>query len=163
MLAAGPAPGAGALAMRTLSTELGAHADRIAGRSRVYVDANVPAGVVDYMRRRLGWDVLFVVEDDGLRRASDDEHYVVAARLGRTLITLDRDYLDDRRFPASRSPGVIVLAAPNENGLRALLRRVNREFFGAAQGGPLPLERRKLHLHPDWRLETDAPGASSGA
>jgi predicted nuclease of predicted toxin-antitoxin system len=137
--------------MRTLSTELGAHAVRIAGRPRVYVDANVPTGVVAYMRRRLGWDAFFVVEHDDLRRARDDEHYVLAARLGRTLITLDRDYLDEHRFPAARSPGVIVLAAPNENGLRALLRRVHHELFGA--GGPAepqPLERRKLHIHPDW-------------
>jgi predicted nuclease of predicted toxin-antitoxin system len=135
--------------MRTLSTELGAHADRIAGRPRVYVDANVPSGVVAYMRRRLDWDVLFVVEDDGLRRARDDEHYALAAQLQRTLITLDRDYLDERRFPEARSPGVLVLAAPNENGLRALLRRVHRELFGAP-AAPQPLECRKLHLHADW-------------
>jgi len=142
--------------MRTLSTELGAHADRLAGRPRVYVDANLPSGVVAYMRRRLGWDALFVVEHDDLRRARDDEHYDMAARLGRTLITLDRDYLDGRRFPEARSPGVIVLAAPNENGLRALLRRVHREIFGAGTpAGPQPLEHRKLHLHPDWKLEAE--------
>ena len=148
--------------MRTLSTELGAHADRIAGRPRVYVDANVPSGVVAYMRQRLGWDALFVVEDDALRRASDDEHYVVAARLGRTLITLDRDYLDERRFPDTRSPGVVVLAAPNENGLRALLRRVNQEIFAGPARGAQPLERRKLHVHADWKLDREG-GREQGA
>jgi len=49
-----------------------------------------------------------------------------------------------------------VLAAPNENGLRALLRRVHREVFGAgAPAAPLPLERRKLHIHPDWKIEPE--------
>ena len=137
--------------MRTMSTELGAHAGRLAGRPRVYVDANLPSGVVAYMRRRLRWDAFFVVEHEDLRRAPDDEHYVLAAQLGRTLITLDRDYLDERRFPKARSPGVIVLAAPNENGMRALLRRVDREIFRAAtRDDPRPLARRKLHIHPDW-------------
>ena len=41
----------------------------------MYVDANVPAGLVAFMRNRLQWDVLFVIEHDDLRRARDGEHY----------------------------------------------------------------------------------------
>ena len=140
--------------MRTLSSELGAHADRLAGRPRVYIDANMPSGAVAFMRRRLGWDALFVVEHDDLRRAADGEHFRMARRLGRTLITLDRDYLDDRHFPMSNSPGVIVLAAPGERALTRLLRRVHEEIFGAGADdavAALPLERQKLHLHADWQ------------
>ena len=55
--------------MGTLASELGAHADRIAGQPRLYVDANVPAGLVSFMRNQLRWDVLFVIEHDDLRRA----------------------------------------------------------------------------------------------
>ena len=55
--------------MGTLSSELGAHAQRLAARPRIYADANVPTGLVDYMRTRLAWDVLFVLEEDDLRRA----------------------------------------------------------------------------------------------
>ena len=36
---------------------------------RVYADANIPAGLVAHMRAALGWDVLFVLEDEALRRA----------------------------------------------------------------------------------------------
>jgi len=136
--------------MRTLSTELGSHADRLAGRPRVYIDANMPSGVVAYMRRRLGWDAFFVVEHDDLRRAPDGEHYRMAGQLRRTLITLDRDYLDERHFPTAESPGVIVLAAPGERALTRLLRRVHEEVFGGADAPALPLERRKLHVHVDW-------------
>lgn len=85
--------------MGTLSSELGIHAGRVAGRPRIYADANVPAGLVAYMREILDWDVLFVLEDEPLRRASDTRHYRLAQQLRRTLITMDRDYLDDRRFP----------------------------------------------------------------
>ncbi|MGE3177799.1 MAG: DUF5615 family PIN-like protein, partial [Vicinamibacterales bacterium] len=85
--------------MGTLSSELAPHADRLSPVPRVYADANVPAGVVAFMRATLGWDVLFVLEEQELRRATDVAHFRLAAQLRRTLLTLDRDYLDDRRFP----------------------------------------------------------------
>ena len=85
--------------MGTLSNELGPHAERLSPRPRIYADANVPAGIVAHMRLRLQWDVLFVLEEDDLRRAPDVKHYQLAQQLRRTLVTMDRDYLDDRRFP----------------------------------------------------------------
>ena len=85
--------------MGTLSTELATHAERLTPRPRIYADANVPAGLVAYMRNSLGWDVLFVMEEEELRRAPDLKHFRLAQQLRRTLITMDRDYLDDRRFP----------------------------------------------------------------
>jgi hypothetical protein len=144
--------------MGTLSSELGAHAGRIAGRPRIYVDANVPAGLVTFMRSTLHWDVLFVIEHDDLRRARDGEHYRLARQLRRTLITLDRDYLDDRHFPPALSGGVLVLTAPEERGLIKLLRRLDVEIFRAEADldpalAPLPLEGRKLHMHVDGTVE----------
>jgi hypothetical protein len=143
--------------MGTLASELGPHADRIAGQPRVYVDANVPAGLVAFMRRTLLWDVLFVIEHNDLRRARDGEHYRLARQLRRTLITLDRDYLDDRRFPPPESGGVLVLSAPEERGYIGLLRRLDAEVFrGAmctADVGPLPFAGRKLHMHVDGTVE----------
>ena len=136
--------------MRTLSSELGPLADAVADRPRVYADANVPAGLVAYMRERLRWDVLCVMEHPDLRRARDTEHFRLARQLRRTLITLDRDYLDDRGFPPDRGAGVLVLAAPDERGLAALLQRLDEGLFGAP-AGPLPLEGRKLHAHVDWQ------------
>ncbi len=140
--------------MGTLSSELGPHVERHASQPRLYVDANVPAGVVGVMRRELKWDVLFVIEHDDLRRARDGEHYRLARQLRRTLITLDRDYLDDDKFPPSDSGGVLVLTAPGEKGLVALVKRLDREMFRVHAGSddlaPLPLEGRKLHLHVDW-------------
>jgi hypothetical protein len=60
--------------MGTLASELGPVVDEHASQPRVYADANIPAGVVAYMRQTLGWDVLFVMEHDDLRRARDGEH-----------------------------------------------------------------------------------------
>jgi hypothetical protein len=118
------------------------------------VDANVPAGLVVFMRTRLHWDVLFVVEHDDLRRSSDGEHYRLARQFGRTLITFDRDYLDDRRFPPGESGGVVVLTAPDESGSMALLKRLDERIFRASKVGAAdgtgPLEGRKMHVHVDW-------------
>lgn len=133
--------------MGTLASELAAHVVKTSG-PRVYADANIPSGVVTYMRAQLGWDVLFVLEHDDLRRARDTEHYQLARQLGRTLVTLDRDYEDDRRFPPVEGAGVIVFSAPDEQRLCRLLRRADRELFRAHGAAPLPLQGRKMRWDP---------------
>src|SRR5580765_8460927 len=115
--------------MGTLSTELAPHAQRLSDRPRIYADANVPAGRVAYMRLRLQWDVLFVVEEDTLRRAPDLKHYRLAQQLRRTLVTMDRDYLDDKRFPPDEGSGVLVINAPDAQQLTLLLERIDRALF----------------------------------
>jgi hypothetical protein len=146
--------------MGSLASELAPHAERLSPEPRIYVDANIPAGLVAFMRARLRWDVLFVIEHDDLRRARDDQHYRLARQLRRTLITLDRDYLDDRKFPPAESGGVLVLAAPREDGYIALLTRLDRQVFrpaeAASEATPLPLEGRKLHVHVDWHSATSS-------
>src|SRR3954451_8512588 len=140
--------------MGTLSSELATHADRLTPRPRIYADANVPAGLVAYMRNSLGWDVLFVIEEEELRRAPDQKHYRLAQQLRRTLITMDRDYLDDRRFPPDEGSGVLVIQAPDERQLFALVKRVDRVLFQRDdERAPLPLEGRKLHLQTDWERD----------
>lgn len=142
--------------MGTLSSELAPHAARLSPSPRIYADANVPAGLVAYMRLQLEWDVLFVLEDAELRRAPDVKHYHLAEQLRRTLVTLDRDYLDDRRFPPAEGGGVLVISAPNERELSALLDRLDSTLFrptGDDDMAVLPLAGQKLHAHTDWGRE----------
>ena len=134
--------------MGTLSSELGPVAEAVTDRPRIYADANVPAGLIAFMREKLKWDVVAVMDQPDLRRARDIEHYRLARQLRRTLVTLDRDYLDDRRFPPPEGCGVLVISAPDERGLAALLKRLDTHLFAA---GALPLDGRKLHAHSDWQ------------
>jgi len=118
----------------------------------------VPAGLVYHMRHRLHWDVLFVLEEEELRRAPDIRHYRLASDLRRTLVTLDRDYLDDRRVPPGETSGVLVIHAPDELQLTKLVDRIERTLFRPDPGGAalLPVDGRKLHLHSDWNGEEPA-------
>jgi hypothetical protein len=142
--------------MGTLSSELAPHAERLSPHPRIYADANVPAGIVAHMRHELGWDVLFVLEEEELRRAPDVKHYRLAEQLRRTLVTMDRDYLDDLRFPPAEGSGVLVVSAPDERQLTALLDRVARSLFKSDNEAALPLAGRKLHLHTDWGRDGEA-------
>jgi predicted nuclease of predicted toxin-antitoxin system len=138
--------------MGTLSSELADHAERLSPRPRVYVDANVPAPLVAHMRRALDWDVLWVIEEDSLRRAADLKHYRLSHQLRRTLITMDEDFLDDRRYPPAEGSGVVVIQAPNERELVALIDRLDRTLFRSPDlhAAALPLDGQKLHAHSDW-------------
>ena len=141
--------------MGTLASELAPHADRLSEHTRVYVDANVPAGLVAFMRDVLHWDVLFVIEHDDLRRAPDAEHYRLARQLRRTLLSFDRDYLDDRKFPLAQSGGVVILTAPEERGYIALLKRLDAEVFQPSlSASAVPFIGRKVHVHVDWSGDT---------
>lgn len=132
--------------MGTLSSELAPLVARNASEPRVYADANIPNGIVGFMRAELGWDVLFVIEHDDLRRARDIEHYRLARQLGRTLVTQDRDYMDDEGFPPAETAGVMIFSAPDEARLRELLKEVDKSVFRAEGAGTLPLEGRKVQV-----------------
>jgi predicted nuclease of predicted toxin-antitoxin system len=59
----------------------------------------------------------------GLGGRSDEEIFAYAWREKRIIWTHDRDFLDDKRFPVHRNPGVLVLPAEMAiNGQWALHR-----------------------------------------
>jgi predicted nuclease of predicted toxin-antitoxin system len=127
----------------SLSSELRPIAASLSDAPRVYVDANLPWGAVTFMRQTLHWDVLFVLEDPEFRRASDVEHFHRALELGRTLITLDHDFFDERRFPPSSSPGVVVCTAPDERALKRLLKQLD-ETLRADPATDLPFRGKTI-------------------
>ena len=148
--------------MGTLASGLGQYAEGLTQAPRVYCDANLPVGLVRFMRERLRWDVFFVMEEEDLRRAPDVEHFRMASQLRRTLLTLDHDYLDDVRFPPARCSGVLVLSAADEEQFERLLTQVDKVLFrqpagkkSSADATRMPLLGRKLHVQTDWTGEVE--------
>ena len=99
--------------MGTLWSELGPVAEAVADRPRVYADANVPSGVVAFMRGTLRWDVLCVMEHpdlQGLRRwnlATRDAHGLYR-RFGFTALAAPERYMEKVQadiYAASRDAG----------------------------------------------------------
>jgi predicted nuclease of predicted toxin-antitoxin system len=68
----------------------------------------------------LGWNAVFV-GDVGLIDHSDEDIFAYSWREDRIILTHDGDFLDDRRFPPNRNPGVIVL--PGGSGATPGLER----------------------------------------
>jgi predicted nuclease of predicted toxin-antitoxin system len=90
-------------------------------RSRFLVDESLGAEVTRLLRR-LRWNVKDVYEL-GLAGHPDENVLAAAKADDRILLTHDRGFLDERRFPHHRNPGVAILpgAQGNEGALlRAL-------------------------------------------
>jgi predicted nuclease of predicted toxin-antitoxin system len=75
--------------------------------AKFYADENVELVVVEILRD-LGFDVL-TASEAGLVHRDDADHFALAHREGRILLTYDRDFLNDRGFPPHRCSGVVVL------------------------------------------------------
>lgn len=76
------------------------------GRARFYADHNLDASIVEVLRYRK-YDVE-TAQEVGAERQPDEFHYRRAFMTRRVLLTQDKDYLDNERFPLSQTRGVIV-------------------------------------------------------
>jgi len=80
--------------------------------------------------RSLGHNVVYV-GDVGLLGRSDEEVLAYAWRTRRLLLTHDHDFLDDRRFPSTRNPGLVVLGrGDTDANERAFTLRVVHSLLG---------------------------------
>ncbi len=83
------------------------------GRVRFLVDESVGHTVAEILQD-WGYNTRYVA-DDGLLGHSDEDVFASAWKAKRVIVTHDPDFLDDRRFPPHRNPG-IVLVRPGSNG-----------------------------------------------
>jgi predicted nuclease of predicted toxin-antitoxin system len=110
-------------------------------KTRLLVDESLGAEVANVLRSA-GWNTRYVA-DVGLQGHSDEDVLAFAQRDDRILLSHDTDFLDDRRFPPHRNPGVIILpgGSGDEAGLgRALGRALSvvghlREVYRGAKVG----------------------------
>jgi predicted nuclease of predicted toxin-antitoxin system len=83
--------------------------------SRFLVDENLGPELAPTLQN-LGYNVTDT-RTLKLNGRSDEDVFATAWRERRILLTQDKDFLDDRRFPKHRNPGVVVLPALSEGAL----------------------------------------------
>lgn len=75
-------------------------------KAKFYTDENFPPLAVKLLRAN-GFHVLTTQEADRIGHP-DENHAAFALKKGRILLTCDRDYLDERRFPLIHCPVIVV-------------------------------------------------------
>jgi predicted nuclease of predicted toxin-antitoxin system len=80
---------------------------------RLFADANFPRGLVERLRNR-GIEVQ-TAQELGIHRLPDEQILQEAAKRGLYLITLDRDFWSDERFPLRSSGRLIFVDAHDEH------------------------------------------------
>jgi predicted nuclease of predicted toxin-antitoxin system len=93
--------------LRFRAEELEEAGRQLAQKARFLVDEDVDDGLAAALLD-MGWNAVGV-RGAGLKGRSDEDILAFAHRENRVLVTHDRDYLDDRRFPPHRNPGLIIL------------------------------------------------------
>lgn len=115
---------------------------------KLYADANIPKPVIDELRAA-GLAVDSATES-GLDSHPDENILQRARRLGRVILTMDRDFWDDRKHPLQKSPGIIFIdVAPDQ--LDKALEGLAKFYVLFAQTYPL-----------DWWNETKARVTANG-
>src|SRR3990172_5282622 len=91
----------------TPAAEVEAFVSQFRKRARFLVDESLGAEVAEVLRDQ-GWNARYVTEL-GLEGHSDEDVFARAWADDRIILTHDTGFLDDKRFPPHRNPGVVVL------------------------------------------------------
>jgi predicted nuclease of predicted toxin-antitoxin system len=95
-------------------------------KSRFLIDENLDKTARAFLCNE-GFNVV-TTDEIGLSGHSDEDILAYAKREDRILLTHDPDFLDDRKFPPSRNPGLVILpgAQGNTSALLSALQDVTR-------------------------------------
>jgi len=139
-------------------------------KMRFYVDEDVPPQAVKRLRAR-GSNVKTVQEArkrgyPDKRGHPDENHLAEAQKQDRILISCDRDYLNDRRFPLHKSPTLVVcdFGTGTINQIDATFYCLGiLEASGQMPGGQVPTMGVKIHANPsEWTEKTKYQEGSRG-
>jgi predicted nuclease of predicted toxin-antitoxin system len=127
-------------------------------KARFIVDESLGLEVARVIRDE-GWNAVSV-DEVGLVGHPDEDVLAYAWRDDRILLTHDRDFLDDHRFPPHRNPGLIVLpgAAGSTQVLEMELARIliTAGHYREAYCG------YKIHIRADGTWAIRHPKSPSG-
>lgn len=114
---------------------------------KLCADANIPRPIIEEIRQA-GIPIRTATEDKAATH-SDESILAWVRRCKRVLLTLDRDFWDDKKFPLQSVPGIIFIdVAPND--FAAILRSFGLIFGTFANSYPLDWwEQMKARVLPE--------------
>lgn len=102
--------------------EISAYMEEHRGKARFLVDENLGVDVAT-LTKEWGWNVKYI-NDVGLIGQPDEKVFAYARKQNRIILTHDKDFLDDQKYPLKISPGVVVLPGASGNNI-ALIRALS--------------------------------------
>jgi predicted nuclease of predicted toxin-antitoxin system len=99
---------------------------------RFYTDENFPMRAVQLLRKMRAR--VSTAQEAGLTRHPDENHAAYALRRGYVLLTCDRDYLNERKFPLIHCPTIVVFdfGAGSESEMLQAFTAI-KAMFGSAE------------------------------
>jgi predicted nuclease of predicted toxin-antitoxin system len=96
----------------------------------LYFDENFPYQIIEELKKERKWQKkcqLKTAKELGNLGKDDEFHFQYCNEKDLTLITLDKDYLDDKKYPFGAIPGVVCICVGNDksNTRAELVRLLN--------------------------------------
>jgi predicted nuclease of predicted toxin-antitoxin system len=129
---------------------------RAAKKTKFFVDESLGPEVTAFLREK-GLNVKDVFEE-GLSGRSDEDVFAYAWRTQRVLLSQDRDFLDDQRFPENRNPGVIVL--PGGGGDQVAMGHGIHRVLSVFAKDPEAWRHKKIAVTTD-EIQIRGPGRAA--
>ncbi len=121
---------------------------RILVEAKFYADHDLDDTIVQVLRR-LKYEVE-TARDISAQDQSDEFHYKRAFKTKRVLLTHDKDYLDNERFPLSQTNGIIIFNIDTDN-TSEIARAIEVVDVVLAKISPI-LKEKKVLLNSDYSL-----------
>jgi predicted nuclease of predicted toxin-antitoxin system len=125
-------------------------------KMRFYVDEDVPPQATKILRAT--GSTVRTVQEARKRGHPDENHLAEAQKQDRVLITCDRDYLNDRRFPLHMSPTLVVCdfgSGTTDEIVATFYCLAILEASGQVPGGQVPTMGVKIDANPsEWTEKT---------
>ena len=90
---------------------------------RLYLDANFPKGIVEVLKANSNWRrrcKIYSACDLGFEKKDDFFHFGYCRKNNLVLVTLDKDFMDDTKYPFSGIPGIIRVAGKKKDSATIL-------------------------------------------
>jgi predicted nuclease of predicted toxin-antitoxin system len=90
---------------------------------RLYLDANFPRNIVKVLETSSNWRrkcKIYSASDLGFEKKDDLFHFGYCRKNKLVLVTLDKDFMDDSKYPFSEIPGIIRIAGKKNDAVTIL-------------------------------------------